>query len=101
MSRRILAWLFMAMFVVGSFAAPARSSQEDGNGRSVWAAGAAGVETAGNDDDGRAAYGYRGGRKVNWNRRSLGTRSTLPPAPVSNKMKAAAMPGPPPPPKKM
>ena len=90
MSRRILAWLFMVVVFVGSFAAPVRSSQDE-DGRSVWAAGG-GVVTAGNDDD--RAYGYRGGKI--WNRRSLGaTKSMLPSPPVPNKMKAAAMPGPP------
>jgi len=79
----------MVVVFVGSFAAPVRSSQDE-DGRSVWAAGG-GVVTAGNDDD--RAYGYRGGKI--WNRRSLGARATLPPAPVSNKKKAAAMPTPP------
>ncbi|CAD6340039.1 unnamed protein product [Miscanthus lutarioriparius] len=89
MSRRILAWLLMVVVFVGSFAVPVRSSQEDG--RSVWAAGG-GVVTAGNDD--WAYGGYRGGKI--WNRRSLGaTKSKLPPPPLPNKMKAAAMPGPP------
>ena len=88
MSRRILAWLLMVVVFVGSFAVPVRSSQEDG--RSVWAAGG-GVVTAGNDD--WAYGGYRGGKI--WNRRSLGARATMPPAPVSNKKKAAAMPTPP------
>ncbi|CAD6337449.1 unnamed protein product [Miscanthus lutarioriparius] len=89
MSRRILAWLLMVVVFVGSFAVPVRSSQEDG--RSVWAAAA--FVTAGSDDD--RAYGrYRGGKI--WNRRSLGAaKPKLPPAPVSNRMKAAAMPGPP------
>ena len=95
MSRRILAWLFMVVVFVGSFAAPVRSSQDE-DGRSVWAAGG-GVVTAGNDDD--RAYGYRGGKI--WNRRSLGARATLPPAPVSNKKKAATMPAPPSPPTRM
>ncbi|KAG0513134.1 hypothetical protein BDA96_10G075300 [Sorghum bicolor] len=88
MGRRVLAWLFMVVVFVGSFAAPVYSSSQD-DGRSVWAAGA-GVVTAGNDGK---VYGYRGGKI--WNRRSLGTRLKLPPAPVSNKKKAAAMPGPP------
>ncbi|CAD6340040.1 unnamed protein product [Miscanthus lutarioriparius] len=90
MSRRILAWLFMVVVFVGSFAAPVRSSQDE-DGRSVWAA-AGGVVTAGNDDD--RAYGYRG-TKI-WNRRSLGAKPKLPPASVSNRMKATAMPRPPP-----
>ena len=94
MSRRILAWLLMVVVFVGSFAVPVRSSQEDG--RSVWAAAA--VVTAGSDDD-RAYGGYRGGKI--WNRRSLGARATLPPAPVSNKKKAATMPAPPSPPTRM
>ncbi|CAL5037149.1 unnamed protein product [Urochloa decumbens] len=86
MSRRVLAWFFMVVFLVGSFATPVRSSR--GDGRSAWAAGAAGTATAGN-------YGVRDGGKKIWNRRSLGTRTTQPPAPVSNKMRAAAMPAPP------
>uniref|UniRef100_A0A804QZL2 Uncharacterized protein n=1 Tax=Zea mays TaxID=4577 RepID=A0A804QZL2_MAIZE len=70
-----------------------RSVQEDG--RSVWAA-AGGVVTAAAGNHGRAAaYGYRGGKVVWNNRRSLGARIVRPPAPVSNRMKAAAMPGPP------
>ena len=89
MSRRILAWLLMVVVFVGSFAAPVRSSQDE-DGRSVWAAGG-GVVTAGNDDD--RAYGYRG-TKIR-NRRSLGSKPKLPPPPLPNKMKAAAMPGPP------
>ncbi|CAD6340038.1 unnamed protein product [Miscanthus lutarioriparius] len=94
MSRRILAWLFMVVVFVGSFATPlCCSPQEDG--RSVWVG--AGVVTAGSD--GRA-YGYRGGKMI-WNRRSLGARATLPPAPVSNKKKAATMPAPPSPPTRM
>ena len=89
MSRRILAWLLMVVVFVGSFAVPVRSSQEDG--RSVWAAAA--VVTAGSDDD-RAYGGYRGGKI--WNRRSLGAaKPKLPPPPMPNKMKSAAMPGPP------
>jgi len=91
MSRRVLAWLFLALFLVGSLAAPVRSSSR--GGRNVWgAADAAGVATAGNDDNG---YEYDGGKRI-WNRRSLGRATTkLPPAPVSNKMRAAAMPAPP------
>jgi hypothetical protein len=83
----------MVVVFVGSSAAPLCSAQEDG--RSVWAAGGGVVTTAGNDD-GRA-YGYHGGNI--WNRRSLGARPKLPPAPVSNKKKAAAMPAPPSPPR--
>ncbi|KAG2604584.1 hypothetical protein PVAP13_4NG101156 [Panicum virgatum] len=88
MSRRVLAWLFLVVVLVGSFA-PVRCSSR-GGGRSVWAA-AGGVAAAGNDDDG---YAYGGGKSV-WNRRALGARKTQPPAPVSNKMRAAAMPTPP------
>jgi hypothetical protein len=83
----------MVVVFVGSFAAPVHSSQEDG--RSVWAA--TGVVTVGNDGK---VYGYRA-RKMIWNRRSLGARPKLPPAPVTNKKKAAAMPGPPSPPTRM
>jgi hypothetical protein len=94
MSRRILACLLMVVvvFMGSSFAAAGSSVQEDG--RSVWAAG--GVVTAAAGNHGRAAaYGYRGGKVVWNNRRSLGARIVRPPAPVSNRMKAAAMPGPP------
>ncbi|CAN6179081.1 unnamed protein product [Urochloa humidicola] len=90
MSRRVIALLFMVVFLLGSFAVPVRSSREGGR-RSVWAA-ATGDVTAGNEGWGNHAYGE--GKRV-WNRRSLGTRTTQPPAPVSNKMKAAAMPAPP------
>jgi hypothetical protein len=61
----MLAWLFMVVVFVGSFAAPLCSAQEDGG--TVWAAG--NVVTAGN---GGKVYGYRGGKI--WNRRSLGAR---------------------------
>ncbi|PAN25482.1 hypothetical protein GQ55_4G317300 [Panicum hallii var. hallii] len=88
MIRRVLAWFFLVVVLVGSFAAPVRSSSR-GGGRSVWGAGG-GVATAGNDD----GYAHGGGKRV-WNRRSLGMRTTQPPAPVSNKMRAAAMPAPP------
>ncbi|CAL5046390.1 unnamed protein product [Urochloa decumbens] len=87
MSRRVLAWFFTVVFLLGSFAAPVHSSR--GGGRRAWAAAATGgVAAAGN-------YGVRDGGKKIWNRRSLGTRTTQPPAPVSNKMRAAAMPAPP------
>ncbi|KAJ1258284.1 hypothetical protein BS78_10G063600 [Paspalum vaginatum] len=92
MSRRILAWLLVVVvfFVAGSFAAPVRSSSSHGDGRIVRAAAAA---AAGAMSAGMGMDAYRG-RKV-WNRRSLGARKTLPPAPRSNKMRAAAMPAPP------
>ncbi|KAF8733003.1 hypothetical protein HU200_015360 [Digitaria exilis] len=89
MSRRVLTWLFLVVFLVGSFAAPVRSSRE--GGRSVWAAGDA--TTASND--GMTGHGACRGVKKIWNRRSLGTRKTQPPPPVSNKMRSAAMPAPP------
>ncbi|CAN6164867.1 unnamed protein product [Urochloa humidicola] len=92
MSRRVIALLFMAVFLLGSFAVPVRSSREGGR-RSVWAA-ATGDVTAGNEGRGDHAYG-EGKRVWKRNRRSLGTRTTQPPAPVSNKMRAAAMPAPP------
>lgn len=85
--------MVVVVFVGSSFAAAGSSFQEDG--RSVWAA-AGGVVTAAAGNHGRAAaYGYRGGKVVWNNRRSLGARIVRPPAPVSNRMKAAAMPGPP------
>ncbi|CAN6190481.1 unnamed protein product [Urochloa humidicola] len=90
-SGRVLTWLFMVVFLLGCFAAPVRSSRGGGR-RSVWAA-ATGVATAGNE--GRADHAYDGEGKRVWNRRSLGTRTMQPPAPVSNKMRAAAMPAPP------
>jgi hypothetical protein len=80
----------MVVVFVSSFAAPLCSAQEDEG--TVWAAGS--VVTAGN---GGKVYGYRGGKI--WNRRSLGARPKLPPAPVSNRKKAAAKPAPPSPPR--